>query len=194
MKNKSLTRLIRSMLTIIMIIVLTGCATKSGGKKMEGTDNTPPVPALETPYNQIFVCDIETTPALMKDYNEALQACQSTLISSLLKMNKYEKVEAAKFNDTYQKATLLVKLKISDMRIASTGARIWGGVFAGRSYMYIHMTLVDTETQKVVREEDFNSTNNAFAAAWSFGATDRNMPVYMAEIMAEYIAKAVRHN
>ena len=53
---------------------------------------------------------------------------------------------------------------------------------------------VDAETQKVVREEDFNSANNPFAAAWTFGATDRHMADDMAEIIAEYIAKAVQRN
>jgi len=65
---------------------------------------------------------------------------------------------------------------------------------AGSSYMYIRMTLVDAETQKVVRDEDFNSTNNVFAAAWTFGSTDRSLPSDMAEIMADYIDKAVPAN
>lgn len=194
MTEKNLTQFIWSMFTIIMIIVLAGCATKSGGKNIEGADNIPPAPVLEKPYSQIYVCDIETTPVLMKDYADALQTCQLTLIGSLLKSNKYEKVERTNKDIIYQKSALLVKLKISDMRITSFGARFWGGPFVGSSYMNIHMTLVDAETQKVAREQDFNSTNNAWAAAYSWGATDRYMPNDMAEIMAEYIVKAVQQN
>lgn len=58
--------------------------------------------------------------------------------------------------------------------------------------MYIHMMLVDVMTQKVVREEDFNRTNSAFAAAWAVGAADHNFADDMPEIMVELIAKTVR--
>jgi hypothetical protein len=34
----------------------------------------------------------------------------------------------------------------------------------------------------------------SFAAAWTFGATDRYLANDMAEIMAEYISKAVQQN
>lgn len=194
MGTKQLTSFCCPIIVILLLAVLQGCGTGSGRKKMDSVDDTPPVPPLENLYNHIYVYEIETTPILMNDYIEPLQRCQSTLISSLIKRNKYDTVEAGKSDDTYKKPALFVKLKINDMRIASTGARVWGGAFAGRSYMYIHMMLMDAETQKVVREEDFNSTNNPFAAAWSFGATDRNMPDHMAEIMADYIFKAVQKN
>jgi len=186
--------LFKSIFVIILIFALAGCVAGRGGKQPDSAATTPPVPVLEKLYSQIYVYEIETTPVLMKDYGDALQSCQSQLIVSLLKRNKYEKVEAAQNDVTYTKPALLVKLKISNMRITSGAARFWGGALAGSSYMYIHMTMVDAETQNVVREEDFNSTNNAFAAAWSFGATDRYMPDDMAEIMAEYIAKAVTKN
>jgi hypothetical protein len=179
-------------LAALLVVALGGCATSQSGKQDESAVKTPPVTPLAKPYGEIVVYEIETTPVLKKDYEQDLMICQSTLVSSLLKRNKYRRVEAARSNETYGKPALLVKIKVSDMRIASAGARIWGGALAGSSYMNMRMVLVDAETQQVVREEDFNSTNNAFAAAWTFGASDRSLPSDMAEIMAAYIDKAVQ--
>jgi hypothetical protein len=179
-------------LAALIVVALGGCATSQSAKQDESAVKTPPVTPLAKPYGEIVVYEIETTPVLKKDYEQDLMICQSTLVSSLLKRNKYRRVEAARSNETYGKQALLVKIKVSDMRIASAGARIWGGALAGSSYMNMRMMLVDAETQQIVREEDFNSTNNAFAAAWTFGASDRSLPSDMAEIMAAYIDKAVQ--
>nr|WP_320191363.1 hypothetical protein [uncultured Desulfobacter sp.] len=176
----------------IVIVGLGGCATSGGGKQENSVAQSPPVTPLEKHYGEIIVYELETTPVLKKDYEQALKDCQSTLISSLLKRNKYKKVEAAKSTVTYDSAALLVKIKVSDMRIASFGARFWGGAFVGNSYMYMRMKLLDAETGEIVRDKDFNSTNNSIAATWSFGANDRSLPTDMAVIMADYLDKAVQ--
>lgn len=51
--------------------------------------------------------------------------------------------------------------------------------------------MMDASTREIVREEDFNSTNNSWAAAWNFGASDRSLPSDMGHIMADYLEKAV---
>lgn len=179
-------------LVLLITITVCSCATGQGIQQSESAVKAPPVAILEKPYGEIFVCEVETTPALKNDYGEALKDCQSTLVVSLLKRNKYKRIEPTNSSETYGKSALLVKITVSDMRIASFGARFWVGAMAGSSYMYIRMALVDAETQKIVREEDFNSANNPFAAAWTFGANDRSLPADMAEIMAAYIDKAVQ--
>ncbi len=186
-------------LAVLFALALGGCATDQSGKQgesaaqapRESAVQTPQVVPLEKPYVEIFVYEIETTPVLKNDYKDALNDCRTTLIDSLLKRNRYKKVQAPNGTEINAKSALLVKIRVSDMRIASFGARFWGGPFVGNSYMNIRMTLVDAETQKVVREEDFNSSNNVWAASWTFGATDRGLPSDMAEIMAAYIDKAV---
>jgi hypothetical protein len=178
---------------VFLIIALSGCATgKSAQQEESEKAQAPAVTPLNRGYSDIFVFEIETTPALKKDYEEAIKECQSVLITSLLMKNKYKRVEPGKSGEKQTgKTALLAKMKVSDMRIASSSARIWGGALAGSSYMNIRMTLVDAATQDVVREEDFNSTNNAWAAAWNMGASDRSLPSDMGKIMAEYIEKVV---
>ena len=174
-----------------VIVGLCGCASSGGGTQETIEAQSPPVTPLEKHYAEIIVYELETTPVLKKDYEQALKDCQATLISSLIKRNKYKRVEAAKRNVTYDSSALLVKIKVSDMRIASFGARFWGGAFVGNSYMYMRMKLLDAKTGELLRDEDFNSTNNSLAATWSFGANDRSLPTDMAVIMADYLDKAV---
>jgi hypothetical protein len=179
-------------LAILMIVALGGCATGRGGGADQLAAGTKPVTPLKQTYSNILVCAVQTTPALKKDYEQPLELCQLTLINTLLQKHKYKKVAAAYSDEASGKSTLLVKLNVSDMRIASTTARLWGGAFAGSSYMHIHMQLVNAKTRKVVREKEFDSSNNAFAAAWTGGASDRSLPSDMAKIMAAYIDKAVQ--
>ena len=57
--------------------------------------------------------------------------------------------------------------------------------------MNMRMSLVDGSTQKILREEAFDSSNNVWAASWNFGATDRSLPSDMGKIMAEYLEQVV---
>ncbi len=175
------------------LIQLCGCSTGKNTTQ-EAPDAKPAVAIipLDRSYQDIVVYPFETTPVLKNDYAEAIKECQSVLISSLLMEKKYRKVEPGDDAAAYDaRSVLLVKIILSDMRIASFGARFWGGAFAGNSYMNMHMKLVDASTKNVVREEYFNSANNVWAATWNFGASDRSLPSDMGKIMADYIVKAV---
>ncbi|WP_320044504.1 hypothetical protein [uncultured Desulfobacter sp.] len=189
---RGLAVLVYIIIAIVIVVGLCGCATSGGGKQENSAVQGPIVTPLAQHYDKIIVYELETTPELKKDYEQDLKDCQSTLISSLLKRNKYKRVDAANSNETYENPALLVKIKVSDMRIADFGARFWGGALAGNSYMYMRMKLMDATTGELVREEDFNSVNNSFAAAWNFGASDRSLPTDMAEIIADYLDKAVQ--
>jgi len=177
----------------LLIVFISGCATgKSAQQGEPEKGQAPTVTPLNTAYSDIFVFEIDSTPALKADYEEAIKECHSVLLTSLLMKNKYRKVEPGRSSETYKgKPALLVRIKLNDMRIASFGARFWGGPFAGNSFMTMRMSLVDASTQNILREEEFNSANSVWAASWNFGATDRSLPSDMGKIMAEYIEKAV---
>ena len=197
MIKKRMTFVIGSVFAALLAISLGGCATGKSAEQSEPEKAQPPAPAavvtpLSRGYSDIFVFEMDASQALKNDYAEPIKETQSVLVTSLLMKNKYKKVEPARSGETYKgRNGLLVKLKLNDMRITSAAARFWGGAFAGNSFMNIRMTLVDAATQSTLREEEFNSSNNAWAAAWNMGATDRSLPSDMAKIMAEYIEKAV---
>jgi len=105
--------------------------------------------------------------------------------------NIYQTVAANKPGAGYGTGTLLVRAKIKEMRMVSTAARIWGGAFAGSSYMNMEVSLIDAGTGKEVRKKELNSATNAWAASWTSGASDRSLPADMGKIIAEYIASVV---
>ncbi|PIP38805.1 MAG: hypothetical protein COX19_10635, partial [Desulfobacterales bacterium CG23_combo_of_CG06-09_8_20_14_all_51_8] len=55
------------------------------------------------------------------------------------------------------------------------------------------IALTDAATKKELRKKGINSSNNAIAAAWAFGANDRSLPSDMGEIIADYILSTVPH-
>jgi hypothetical protein len=192
MKRKSVWAVFVYTNIAFIVVGLCGCASSGGGKQEESAVQTPTVQPLEKKYSELIIYEIETTPELKKDYEQELKDCQTTLVNYLLEKNKYKRVESVKNNETYGSSALLVKIKVSDMRIASFASRFWVGAMAGSSYMNIQMNLVDAVTGNSVRDMDFNSTNSAVAASWNLGATDRSLPANMAETMADYLDKAVQ--
>jgi len=71
------------------------------------------------------------------------------------------------------------------MRLVSTGERIWGGAFAGSSYMNLDVSFINAGSNKEVRNKEMSSATNAWAAAWTSGSSDRSLPADMGRIIAD---------
>ena len=181
---------------LLAVIGLIGCTAGKNVKK-ESPAKAPAaeeqVVPLDKKYSTLIVFPYETTPVLQKDYPIELKASRDALITSLEAAGVYSKVLSANTVENHSEpAALLIKTKVADMRIASTSARFWGGAFAGNSYMHLNMLFVDAASGKLLHEKFFSSTNNAMAAAWTFGANDRSLPEDLAKIAAEYVLKKVQ--
>jgi hypothetical protein len=87
--------------------------------------------------------------------------------------------------------SVFVDMKVVDMRIAGAQARIWGGAFAGNSYMDVLLELRDADSEEVVHKKVLSTTNSAVAAAWTFGSSDRSLPSDLGTLMGEYIFRIV---
>jgi hypothetical protein len=109
------------------------------------------------------------------------------MLSHLKDKKAYKHVEA---NDSidhqYQGNTLIADIKVIDMRIVSTGARIWAGAMAGASYMDVYLKLTDAASQKIIHEKVIATHNNAFASAWALGS-ENSLPMDMGKIIGEYL-------
>ncbi len=190
---------ILGLLILFFFVGLIGCTTGQNVKKdtqapaKTDVKDAETVVPLEKSYRTLLVYPYTTTPVLQKDYVTELKESQATLITSLLMAEVYSKAGPANQGAVYNEAgTLLIKIKVADMRIAGTSARIWGGVFAGNSYMHMNVQFVDAATGELVHEKFFSSTNSSMAAAWTFGATDKSLPSDLAKIVAEYVLKKVK--
>jgi len=141
---------------------------------------------LETTYSNIVFKRFEIPEHLEKDYPDAVTMCKLMIISHLRRKNVFANVMENSM-PPYPIRTMLIDGKIKDMRIASSAARIWGGAFAGSSFMEVRIRLTDAASKKTFHEKVIASTNNAFAAAWSMGANDKSLPTDMGRIVGEYI-------
>ncbi len=126
------------------------------------------------------------------DYAYELNEFQGALLFHVKGKNKFDSVEAIEkgASGSLEKNTVKVEGEILDMRITSPGARMWGGALAGSSYMDIYLRLVDSEGA-VIQEKIIATHNNAYAAAWAAGSSDRSMPRDMAEIVGEYLVTVI---
>lgn len=186
-------RLPSRMLPLVLIsvcILLIACAGGGGAPQAEAPQAVSE-PPLDQKFANIVVYEFETTPDIKRDYPDAARECQVNVVTGLQIKNVYSSVTPHKPGAAYGGGTLLIKAKIKEMRMVSTAARIWGGAFAGSSYMNMDISLIDAGTGKEVRTKELNSATNAWAAAWTSGSSDRSLPADMGKIIAEYIASVV---
>jgi hypothetical protein len=180
----------KSKSALLMILSLLFLITACGGQQAKPEAQAAaekPDPPLAMKYQNIVVRDLTATPEIKKDYPEALKECQANLIGELANQKTFKSVALATSRKKCPPRTLLVQTRVSDIHIVHGAARFWAGAFAGSSYMNLDLKLTDAATGKVVREKEISSSNNAWAAAWVGGSSDRTLPSDMGKIVAKYI-------
>jgi hypothetical protein len=184
------------MIALMLLVLMTSCAGKGGKSEPQAASDAKPDakaaseqdPPLAKPYLVIVVAEFETSAEFAKDYPNEIQECQANTISALKEKNFYQAVESGNAAMTRRDGTLLVKAKVTDMRIVSLHARMLGGaLFAGSSFMEVDLTLIDATTNTVVREKKLSSTNNPWAGFWVPGTSDRRLPEDTGKMLAEYV-------
>lgn len=83
--------------------------------------------------------------------------------------------------------TLKIEPTIRHVKFIGGAARFWAGAAAGGSAALITVKLTDAATGEVIGEPEFYQHANKFGAAYSFGATDKNMLGREAELIADYL-------
>jgi curli biogenesis system outer membrane secretion channel CsgG len=172
----------------LLIFALASC----GGQKAqtEGTAEpekaAAPTAKLAKSYSKVLCYGFTGTPEVSKDYPTAAADVQHSMLTALGTKNSFKEVGVAKGGKT-DAQTLLVKANITQVRIVSGAARLWGGAMAGRSNVALDLQLIDGGTQKVVHAEKLSTANNPMAAAWTGGSTDHSLLSDMGKIVAEYI-------
>jgi hypothetical protein len=171
-------------LSVLFLVTACGGQQAKPDKQAEAPPQDPP---LARKYQNIIVRDITAAPEIEKDYAEALKECRTSMVSALEDQKAFKNVALAKSVRKYPSHCLLVQTRVSDIHIVHGAARFWAGAFAGSSYMNLDLKLTDAATGKVIRKKEINSSNNAWAAAWTGGSSDRTLPGDMGKIVAGYI-------
>ena len=166
----------------------TGTADSSlSSATIESVKNAVP---LTHKFDNVVVAEVQATDPIRQSYPEALGQFATAMISHLRGKNVFVEVD----QDTGKVLTgktIRVEPSIHDMRITGTAARTWGGAFAGSSYMSVTVKLVDAATDQTLRTETITSSNNANAASWTGGASDKSLPTDMGQIVGEYLYTVV---
>jgi hypothetical protein len=182
-------------LTLCLLFVFSACG---GGKAVKSDTAAPAVspPAssaaaskeapLGKKYDRIVFQKFEFDPKIEADYPGAVAECENSALEATIAKKIFASAEKETPGAKYAGA-LLVKAKVINLRIVSGAARFWGGAFAGSSDMSLQMKLIDASTGALVRETELSTNNNPWAAAWTFGSSDRSLPSDLGKIVAEYM-------
>ncbi len=180
--------LLYRLLPFLLLVMLVSCA---GQEPAAERPEPAKVVRLERRYDRLACAEFTTTAAIEKDYPRATETLRQSMIRALQEKKLFREVRAADDKTPRGKDTLLVRADIVSLRIVGDTARFWGGAFAGSSGVELNLDLVDAASGRVVRREKMSTWNNAFAAAWSWGASDHSLLEDMGVILADYIAASM---
>ncbi len=121
------------------------------------------------------------------DIDLAINECELVAINTLEKRNTFKTIKKDDGTIPSEKS-LLVEGTLTDFRVVSGAARLWAGAMAGRSHMKIYVKLIDASSGAVVAEKELVGVPSGLGAAYSFGASDRKLPMQMGILIAEYIS------
>jgi hypothetical protein len=82
---------------------------------------------------------------------------------------------------------LIVQPRTVKIRMIGGATRFFAGVFAGESSIEMDLQLTDAATGAVIARPRISRNADAWAGAWSVGATDRNLMNYIADIAGQYL-------
>ncbi len=150
-----------------------------------------PVKKLTQKYDNILLSSFTIKPEFAKDYPDAAKTLQKSMLAALQEEKSFKNVSTTEKGKPDKGNTLRITADITNMRIVSDSARIWGGGFAGSSGIELDLKLIDAATGKVVRSEKMSSWNNAWAASWSFGSSDHSLLNDMGKILAKYVVDSM---
>lgn len=122
----------------------------------------------------------------------AMSLCKATAKQYLQSKPLFASVEDD-LGKNYNGRTKFVDTHLLDLRLTQTAGRVFLGPFMGRSHMKIAVTISD-QNGKSVAQKELLGAPNAMASTYSFGGTDRRLPMYMGQLLGDYIIFVADHN
>jgi hypothetical protein len=174
-------------LLVAVLFLLFAFSACGGGSAVKSDAGLPAETPLEKKYDKIVFKKFQVDPKIEADYPGVVAECEKTAIATIKSKNIFYSVESEQEGKEYSNA-LIVKTRITSLRIVSGSARFWFGAAAGGSDMSLLMELIDASTGNVVREKALSTGNNPFAAVMTGGGTDRSLSSDLGKMIAEYIS------
>ena len=170
----------------------TVATTESGVEKLElaSVEEMVAGAPLAAKYDNIIIGKFESSAQIKTDYPKAVSDCEEQMVNQLKSKKSYKNVTndgAKKFSGK----TAMVDLEIIDMRITSSSARMWGGVFVGSSFMDVMVKVRDAGSKKILHQKLLSTSNSAWAASYSGGSSDQSLPADFGVLVGEYLSKII---
>ena len=185
-------------ISLLLVLVSLLCTLLSAAKKEKlnpqdpyatAENETPPsVNAADLAFRTILFDDFSVPAEYEKDARGLVNSTEDRAISRLQSTNAFSTV-AKRQTPLPQDPYLLVKCTLLNYRIVSKKARIFGGAFAGTSYVTYRVQVYD-QTGGQLFQREISTENNAVAAAWSLN--DKKLPTFLGNVLADYMALRAR--
>lgn len=171
---------------VLCVFILTACAVRTPVKQISSIEAS-----KNLKYENIIFKVFKTMPGLDGHVSsaEALAKCKISVMSYLDVKGIFKRVEKDT-GKSYDEPSLYVDVTLTNLRILSNTARIWAGVFAGRSNMNLNVKLTASDGS-LIAEKDLVGAPNAWGSMWS--SSDENLPKNMGYLLGDYIiSNAIR--
>lgn len=169
--------------TVIILTLVTICFTVSctGSRPVTSVDE--PAWKYDMPignsYQKIVIQKFEVDQELENTYPGVTATCESTAMNELLQVSSVSKIEKARVNSVRQRGSLIVKTRITTLKLA-------GGTAA--SEMSVNVRLIDSFTGSTIREKDLSTLSSGS------GSPDQMLPYNLGKIIAQYVAASLGDN
>ena len=152
--------------------------TKAEAKQAKKSRYNPVANPSRVKFGEFKRVEIKPTTLAEKHANHKGNQESAAKIDSMLQQQLrmvFTEVVALPKGEEFSKPsarTLQITPHIKDIRLITTGTRIWLGVMAGGSDLLMQVTYRDSATGEVIADPELAAGNNAWAGGWSMGATD----------------------
>jgi len=184
---------------ILVFLLVAPAAARAGGKEKPpkspdpyGTAEreTPPhVDAADLAYHVVLFDEVEIPDDLKKDAAKYVDKTVTQAMTRLRLNPAFTKVDR-KADPVPEDPYLVVKPIVVDHHIVGGGSRFFAGALAGKSHVTYEVKLFDGKSGELLHDTRLSTANNAFAGA--FLSNDKKLPLWVGNIIADYVALRAR--
>ncbi|HDQ04437.1 MAG TPA: hypothetical protein ENN23_07745 [Deltaproteobacteria bacterium] len=169
---------------VVCILILISCAKLIPVKPPD--EKYPP---LEKVYKKIILQKFEVAHDLQKEYPQIILTCEATAMNELLKYNAAPIIQKAHTSTSRETHALIVRTRITRLRLASSSALSVTGAPREKSAMTAEVLLIDAKTRNALRKITLSTAD--IPTSPGLKVSEREMPSVLGKLIAEYIAKSV---
>lgn len=178
-------------LLLMLLLALSACTLGQEERRaaaLQG-ENARQTQLLAQRYPIIVVEPVAISVDMARVYPLAARSCQSSAINTLKAKKAFELVHHTRPEKPGSTA-LLVRSKITDMRLAPKNSGPRSGAAAGNTYLNLDVQLIDATTKKVLQHKQL-STTALPAPVNEIQNKDKDIAVAMGAILGEYVFAAI---